>query len=207
MKERVIIELDLSTFLTISTDNKQFGMFDFILLESLRQDREDAFQLIEKHPFSKRLIHSKLNYLESIGFIKIIDEEVEDSWWEKVDLKQAYLNLFPVKRKDDVEEWIELWRSKFPAGVRSGGYPVRGDKQGCIQKMRVFVKKYKYPKDVIFAATDKYIEAKEKERWAFMQLAHYFISKNGQSTLAMFCEEVVNKTKLNDEYEGYTVSV
>ena len=52
-----------------------------------------------------------------------------------------------------VEDWIQEWRELFPAGIKSGGYPVRSPKSGCAAKMKVFIKKNKeVTKEIIFTA-------------------------------------------------------
>lgn len=97
-----------------------------------------------------------------------------------------------------VSEWIDEWRELFPAGVKSGGYNIRTDKNGCLKKMSAFVKNYpKFTKELIFEATKYYLAVQKKEQYKFCQLAHYFILKNDNSTLGSFCEEVKDSFKGN----------
>lgn len=96
--------------------------------------------------------------------------------------------------KDDVEEWIDDWFNLFPKGVKSGGYLVRSDKQGCLNKMRKFINRYpNYNKDIILKATADYIDYSRINNWKFMSLAHYFIIKNDVSILAAQCESILDK--------------
>ncbi len=86
-------------------------------------------------------------------------------------------------------EWIQEYRELFPVGVRSGGFPVRGDLKGCIKKMEEFLETYpEYDKELILKVTKDYVERKKQDGYAYMQLAHYFIKKDDISTLASECE-------------------
>lgn len=107
------------------------------------------------------------------------------------------------KLKDNVLEWIDEFREIFPKGVRSGGLPVRGDKQSCLKKIRKFLKEYtEYDKDLILKATKNYVENKARDQYNYMQTAHYFIYKNNTSTLAAECENILENEGGNvDSFE------
>jgi hypothetical protein len=96
----------------------------------------------------------------------------------------------PSDPRMDVPGWIEEYRNLFPQGVRSGGYPVRGSKAGCLKKMEKFVKSHPhYSKDTILAVTRSYVERKQRQAYQHMKLADYFIEKDGVSMLSAECEE------------------
>lgn len=93
----------------------------------------------------------------------------------------------------NVEEWMDEWYSLFPRGIKNGAYPIKGDRKGCLKKLKSFVKDYpEFSKDVIMKATKEYINKSKLNNYVFMQQAHYFISKNNISTLASYCELVEN---------------
>ena len=154
-----------------------------------------------------------LNILEEKGFIKILERD-------KIQARQKSINIFkyedtskfPVQvpkeseavnavehlREDagrsialnDVDGWIESWRNLFPRGIKTGGYPVRGTRNGCLKKMKKFVKSNPDTTlDHIFNATKRYIEERRQYKYSYMKLADYFIEKEGGSMLESYLEE------------------
>lgn len=98
-----------------------------------------------------------------------------------------------------IDEWIDLW----PRGVKSGGYFVKSSKSACDKKMRNFIKNTSYDKDIIMKATKLYLDDMERKQYAYIKLAHYFISKDGVSTLESFCDAVNDGV---DDVSSLTVS-
>lgn len=144
-----------------------------------------------------------LKQLSSRGYIEKKEEEV-------IFTDKAFKLLDTIDKRDikavskSVLDWIDEYRNIFPRGQTSGGYSVRGDKKSCIKKMTDFIKEYpEYTKEVILEATQNYVNRKEREGFKYMQLAHYFINKNGVSTLAGECEIVLEKD-LNSELSDST---
>lgn len=96
-----------------------------------------------------------------------------------------------IEKEYKARHWVQEFREIFPKGKNSGGYPYRGDKQGCITNLEKFIKNNpEYDKDIILNATKFYVKSKAKDGYDYMQLAHYFIYKNGISSLGAFCEQV-----------------
>lgn len=87
-------------------------------------------------------------------------------------------------------EWVSEWRELFPKGVYSGGYPVRANVNDITKKMDKFIRTHGYDKEVIIAATQKYINEKEMSNYSYMMRSIYFIEKDGSSTLADYCEMI-----------------
>jgi hypothetical protein len=109
-----------------------------------------------------------------------------------------YISLFTSKKtatKQDVSEWIDEYRDLFPKGIGTTGYPFRGSKASCLEKMVKFINQHDYEKTVILDATKEYVAIKRKENYQFMQLADNFIYKNNASTLASFCELISEEYK------------
>lgn len=92
---------------------------------------------------------------------------------------------------DELEDFVEQYRNTFPKGIKSGnGTPIRGDKAGCVKKMKWFFDNYpEYSKTIILEATKKYIQDMERKGYAYITQADYFIVKDGGSKLAAMCEE------------------
>lgn len=93
----------------------------------------------------------------------------------------------------NVKHWIEQWCSIFPKDAEFGGYRIYTEPKYCISKMEAFQKKHpEYTKDIIFKATQMYIDQQKQRNWEYTKQATYFISKLGQpSVLEMFCQKVI----------------
>lgn len=126
-----------------------------------------------------------LENLQTKGFIKIGEDEIF--------LRAKTTNLmkeFGVSSPDEVEILVDQYRAYFPSGVKTSGYPIKGDKQACITKMKEFKTKYDYSNEEILEAARVYTSLQKKNLWKGTQLAHYYISKDGISNLANMCEDL-----------------
>ena len=91
-----------------------------------------------------------------------------------------------------IDDFCSVQYEKFPAKVKSGGYLVRQGLVGFRFKLKKFIKANSYPLDVIDKAFTMYIEEKRRSGWTYMKLSGYFISKDNDSTLASYCENVIS---------------
>lgn len=93
----------------------------------------------------------------------------------------------------NVETWIEEYNNLFPEHVR-GQRNLRGEINSCIGRMKWFIKKYKYTKEHILAATEEYInsQAASNDGHKYTITSDYFIKKGAGiecvSRLAQACE-------------------
>lgn len=87
-----------------------------------------------------------------------------------------------------IEDWVNL----FPEDVEFGGYKIKSKEKDCIKKMQKFVKDNPlFTKDIIFAATNKYLDEQKAKDWMYTKQATYFISKQGQpSLLEAYCDKL-----------------
>jgi len=134
---------------------------------------------------------------------KLIQDKHINRLGDYYEVDQKYLDeLFGNKKTGkaiDIEKFIVDYRDLFPKGSNNNGYPYKGDKQGCIKKMKRFIKlNPEYSTDIILKATQKYINEKRKDNYDYMHLAHYFIEKNGVSSLGAFCEQIANGESESD---------
>ena len=122
--------------------------------------------------------------LENLQLIKKVGDQVVLR-----PLGEKFLGLD--SHTDNLIKLAEELRELFPKGIKSGGYPVRSSVYDIADKLKKFMKKYSYSNEVILKATKQYLKRKEAENWNFTQIAVYFIEKNGISTLAAECENLV----------------
>lgn len=137
--------------------------------------------------------------LQQLGFIKITEDGPV--------LREKCNEMFNrgISSDESVEAWIEEWRDIFPTGVKSGSRPVRGDKQGVINKMKTFVKNNpKITKEQIITATKQYVFDASLKSYQYMICADYFIIKNGSSMLGAMVEDIETRgsTLRNTESGG-----
>lgn len=97
------------------------------------------------------------------------------------------------------QEWIDEWCNLYPSDVEFNGHKLKSKPKECLNKMLKFCKDNPlYTKDVIFAATQRYVEEKKAVNWEYMKQSTYFISKMGQpSLLENYCEKIVSGVKAN----------
>lgn len=101
-----------------------------------------------------------------------------------------------------VEDWIDIWYNLFPRGVKSGGYLVRSDRNGCLTKMKKFIKANPdFTREIILKATSNYVDYMRMRNYGYMSLAHYFIYKDGMSVLAGQCEAILEKIQDGKEVD------
>lgn len=106
-----------------------------------------------------------------------------------------------VDRVIAVRDWIEEWRELFPSGSNENGYPYRGDKAACLDKMEKFVAKENCTKSDIFKATKYIIDKAAVNNYLYLPQAHYFIMKNGVSKLREAIEIIKQHTNEESSYE------
>jgi hypothetical protein len=141
------------------------------LLEMLKRgDNKKAYKFLRKvQPNSIKV--QNLDYMENLkkrGYI--------------LDYKKD-LTVVGLPVTDNVEDWIQEYRSVFPKYKK-------GDPKACIDKMRDFLAGYpEYDRTTVINAAKSYMNTQSSDE--YVTQADYFISKNGISKLAGFCEEAV----------------
>jgi hypothetical protein len=121
-------------------------------------------------------------YLEEIGLWKLIGPSYRD-----ISLRELGKELIGHSKTDELLELAKTIRDIFPKGIRSGGYLVRSSEVDIANKLKSFKKKHKFTNEQIIEAAKRYVNRKKNEGYNYMQLATYFIEKNGMSTLASEC--------------------
>lgn len=101
--------------------------------------------------------------------------------------------------EDECAGWIGEYVDIFPT-VSKGDRPLRVHPETCINKMNAFLKKYKYSKEVVLAATKLYIEDQvDQGSHEYTSRADNFISKYAashpeySSPLAAWCKRYLDE--------------
>lgn len=160
-------------------------------------------------------IHAYLQTLERKLLLKRLSD-TEEFTWDNYELTEYADRLFEtasaniiedgslIREMDPIESvpaLVEEYLGLFPEGVRNaGGDYVRGNSPDVANKLAKFVKKYKFPKEVIIGATGNYIKQQAREQYKWCSSAHFFISKNGVSKLATECEAFKGMKEGSDDW-------
>lgn len=151
-----------------------------------------------REQFGSLITKQRLFELIERGYIEYVDENNKSLTFGNLNpTNKASFILGEIKPKPKEPEkpvnsldWMEEWYALFPKGVKSGGYLVRSGLNTCRAKMFKFLKRNKFSKETIITATRLYLKEMEKVNNSYIQLAKYFIEKEGSSTLESFCEQV-----------------
>lgn len=167
-----ILELDVDKLLT-AVNVYRITPCNYIILHLINARN---IPLMKEYSLALSLLEQtdKLKKLEEDGYIKILDNDYI--------LRGHALSIFG-EEDTSVEGWIEEYRNLFPPYHK-------GDRLGCISKMKDFIKHNKYDKKTILRATKIYIEDKSTSNYLYLRQAHYFIMKDKTSDLAAYCERV-----------------
>jgi len=100
-----------------------------------------------------------------------------------------------VLTEESPENWIEEWINLFP--TRKHGRTYRSHPKDALPRMKEFIEKHGYSKEVIFEATKAYLKENEENDHKYAMESHYFIKKgkgeDANSKLSAVCYEWVNK--------------
>jgi predicted transcriptional regulator len=128
-------------------------------------------------------------------FIKEVIAEIKKDI--QIDKKQTVS-----KFTKEVETWIQEYRDLFK-NTKIGAI---GDPKSCVKKMARFFDEYPdyADKDLIFKATQKYINSEATSNYKYLQRADYFIykltGKEEVSRLASFCSDIEENQMLDHSF-------
>lgn len=203
----MIVEIDLEKLMDYKVSIQQYMFLQFIYQQ--QQGMFDTYLSI----FDKFFDKDNLDILVYQGYLKLNKEELGYRFTNLM-ITDKFIADFIEKpfvskiAKEKVEDWIDEWYELWPRGVKSGGNTlVRSDKNGCLNKMKKFVKTNpSYSKEIILRATKNYLNHLRMNNWSYIQAAHYYIFKNDISNLASACEDVKEQLEskeienLNDDF-------
>lgn len=174
-----IIQLDIKRVLAAVAE---IGIHHYVFLQLMYEGNEEL-----AYNFNIAVLSEQdREYLQQRNYLKWLDEGAI--------LKSKALAMFGGS-EEAVETWIEEYRTKFPRYKK-------GDRPGCIKKMRKFLKERKFDKETILQATDTYMIEMAREQFRYTKQADYFIEKNGLSALGGYCETVLEGPEEDQAYIG-----
>lgn len=134
-----------------------------------------------------------INLEISLDLIKDLEEKkFVKNQDEGIIIRKRGIDLFDsklAKRNPKMDDFVDKYRELFPAGIKSGGRLIKGDRIGCLNKLKAFKLKYpEFTEEDVLEATKSYLKDKKKTNYDRTICADYFISKEGLSMLASYCE-------------------
>lgn len=140
---------------------------------------------------------------ELVTFFK---EQCKGQLPKDVEVHAENLVTIAETEKDTIGSWITEYTDIFP--IKNGeGRLVRMHEATAESKMKQFIKKYKYARDIILAATRMYISEQEQKdpSHKYTKNSNNFIHKYGdgiESELASWCKMYLDKVN-NPHDEGF----
>lgn len=143
------------------------------------------------------ITQDEIDHLQTQSFLKITKEGIV--------LRAKTNNLMKelgISSVDNLEKLVDDYRALFPAGYKTFGHAIKGDRTNCLKKLKEFKTKFPYTNDEILEATRSYLAIKKKNRYEGTQLSHYYIEKDGISNLASMCESIRDTPDSIQESQG-----
>jgi len=178
--------------------------FQFLIEENVTALEYLILTLISDEAFDLlQLYHERVEHI-TIVLDKLIASGllVKRNKLEQLEFKNLTVStgLFMQLLNSNVTTWIDKWWALWPDGIKSSNYYIKTDKNGCIKKLEKFRRKYpQFTASLIIQATENYINRMSLAGYSFMKLAPYFVEKDGMSTLAGECEQIISETLNKNE--------
>lgn len=166
------------------------------------EDDEDVlYKLTERGVELVKFINS-LDVRRSVsGHTAIVERSTEEDTRIREASSTSKENIVSTRSEipTEVSDWIQSWIDLFPSTKIEGRY-LRTNKNECADRMRWFLKEYKFDKETIFKATKAYLQSQEAsaDGHRFTRNSSYFIFKgrtkfDRTSDLATWCQRVVEE--------------
>ena len=115
------------------------------------------------------ITNDDLFYLDDNDIIDISLDSKGDIYFSKIVLKENGKKLLDEYKKlvksdniagqdNNFQQFLDSWYDLWPKGIKSGGYYVKTDKNGCGKNLQKFIKNNpNISKETILKATEKYL--------------------------------------------------
>ena len=184
--------IDITAELIIKLRTQEFypdEMFSLLfVLKGLQSNEIDMLDAYDDFNSSKRAVIS----YQKLFRLGLIDKDKEGSQVFFKLTQKGIDFLKSLEPKNWIQDWIDLFPEKKPSGD-----VIRSEYVDVEPRMKAFIKKYKYSKDVIIAATKSYIINESGSNFQYIKRAMFFIDKRTEgSLLAIWCKAIAeNKIK------------
>lgn len=164
------------------------------------------------------ITNDDLFYLDDNDIIDISLDSKGYIYFSKIVLKENGKKLLDEYKKlvksdniagqdNNFQQFLDSWYDLWPKGIKSGGYYVKTDKNGCGKNLQKFIKNNpNISKETILKATEKYLMDMKDRNYSMCKLAPYFVYKDNLSLLEGYCSNL-NETSLDGEFDPFTVKV
>lgn len=151
----------------------KLSLYQVLILQCIADKHQENYNYVIEY-VGMPSIKQSIVTLQTEGWLKIMSLEYSDI--NSFEIRQRYIEVFgKVVDEGNLNDWLDEWRRLFPIHKK-------GDRNGCFEKMKQFLKKYpKTTKEEILQATNNYLN---KTDFQYIMEAHYFVEKNKLSKLA-----------------------
>lgn len=175
---------------------------DYVILDELDDQNKNKDilllyqQLLRKDFLESSELENSLYILteKSIELIKFVETQ---GFQNNTLISTDLIVREKVTISEKPEDWIEDWVGLFPAEKVNNRY-LRISPKLCLDRMKWFIKEFKYDKSVIFESTKRYLNHQQnsKEGHLYTRTCNYFIFKGRNqlertSDLANWCDRYV----------------
>ncbi len=198
------IKLDVSKEVldNLKSDNIPMNLAGSVLLilMALYHDNYNFLDYMDDEDREKQVMLLYLLLLRKGYIEETTIDEIEEALYKLTKkgisfIKYAEATSLVIQNTDeqDMQSWIKAYNELFPEPEK-GQRNLRGDEESCLKRMQWFMKKYKYTKEHILAATEEYInsQAASQDGHKYTVTSDYFIKKgvgvDSTSKLAQACE-------------------
>ncbi len=165
---------------------------EYMVLKALEASDIELLDNYDDFNSSKRAVISYQNLFRK-GYIDK-NKEGANVFFKLTDKGRDFIKELTPEKKQEFE-WIEEWVNLFPEKKPDGDI-LRDAPQDCLPRMKTFIKKYKYEKELIFTATKSYLISESAKSFKYCKRSIYFINKQKEgSLLASWCKQVDDNFK------------
>lgn len=190
----MIIQINIKKLIRLKLSAEEYILLSII-------EKEEPSLLYEYTSKQPKFYNKVLDHLVNSGYITKFDGVfmLQKSGREIITSKVELKLKEAIPSGKSIPEFVAEYRDLFPKGSPNG-YPAKGDKNGCIKKMKKFLKDNpEYNEDIILTATKLYVAKKKMENYRYMKAADYFIIKDNISLLASYCEEITTSGETEEK--------
>ena len=146
----------------------------------------------EEQEWTKESVVNIINKLQKDKWIKITNfSPLEISLRAKLEREVE-------PKMDFIQEWSDLWKSKY-SGIKPHGYYLASGKLDDSKRMKEFMKAYpEFTPEIIQQATIKYLKEKESSGYYMTKKSCKFIQSDDGSVLSAYCQDILKNGNKED---------
>jgi hypothetical protein len=181
-------------YLTLISKKDYNSLKEMIVLEN-NMDKfiDDLYEIYRK------------DYVDLNPEVFIVDLHKITEYIETVKVNQTFSKSITKTVKEvspTFDEFFVKWYDLFPVGIFSGGYSLRSNRVATKERLLKFYTKHNFSLEIIYQATEYYINKFKETEYKFMKTSLYFIEKDKNSTLLDYCEDIQRRIENKENIQN-----